>query len=75
LAAAAECGLRLETTYTGKCLAAILERARLGELPRGPLLFWNTYNAVDVGARAPQPLDPAALPPRFRPFLRLPDAD
>jgi D-cysteine desulfhydrase len=73
--AAAECGLRLETTYTGKCLAAILERARRGELPSGPLLFWNTYNGVDVEARAPQPLDPEALPPRLRRFLREPETD
>jgi D-cysteine desulfhydrase len=75
VAAAAESGLQLETTYTGKCLAAILERARRRELPRGPVLFWNTYNAVDVEARAPQPLDPAALPPRLRRFLSGPDAD
>jgi D-cysteine desulfhydrase len=68
VAAAAASGLRLETTYTGKCLAAVIERAREGRL-RGPALFWNSFNAVDPEQQAPAPLDPAALPPRFRRFL------
>jgi hypothetical protein len=68
VAAAAACGLILETTYTGKCLAAVFERARAGSL-RGPALFWNSFNAVDLEKHAPAPLDPAALPPRFRRFL------
>lgn len=69
VAQAAAAGLELETTYTGKCVAEILARARSGALPRGPALFWNTYNAVDVAAHSPRPLDPAALPPRFRHLL------
>ncbi len=75
VAAAAAAGLALETTYTGKCLAALRERAGRGALPAGPLLFWNTYNGVDIAARAPAPLDPAALPPRFRRFLAREVAD
>ena len=67
VASAAASGLGLETTYTGKCLAALIERARGGE-PRGPLLFWNTYNAVDVETPAPAALDPRALPPALRGF-------
>jgi D-cysteine desulfhydrase len=69
VAAADTCGLELETTYTGKSLAEILERRRRGALGRGPVLFWNTYNGVDVAARAPRALDPELLPPRFRGFL------
>jgi D-cysteine desulfhydrase len=60
LAIAREHGLRLETTYTAKCLAALLARVRRGSLP-GPVLFWNTFNAVDVTARAPILPDPARL--------------
>ena len=61
-------GLALETTYTGKCLAGLLARA--GEAAaRAPDLFWNTYNAVDVAASAPAPLDPARLPPRLQRIL------
>jgi len=65
---AADAGLALETTYTGKCLAALLARAG-GLSPTAPALFWNTYNAVDVAARAPVPPDPARLPPRLSRLL------
>jgi D-cysteine desulfhydrase len=67
--AAARCGVLLETTYTGKALAALRERAVRAAWPQRPVLFWNTYNGVDVEARAPRPLDPGSLPPRFRRFL------
>jgi hypothetical protein len=67
-------GLRLETTYTGKCLAALIERTR-ARPPAGPVLFWNTFNAVDVERSAPAPLDPAALPRSLRRFLTRPPAD
>jgi len=68
VAAAAVHGLELETTYTGKCLAAVIEKAQRGGL-RGPVLFWNTFNAVDVERLAPAPLDPRALPLALRRFV------
>jgi len=68
VAAAAVHGLALETTYTGKCLAAVIEKAQRGDL-RGPVLFWNTFNAVDVEKLAPAPLDPRALPRALRRFV------
>ncbi len=41
-------GIGLETTYTGKTLAAMLDFIKKGRSPDGaPLLFWNTYNSVD----------------------------
>jgi D-cysteine desulfhydrase len=65
---AAEAGLALETTYTGKCLAAL--SARLAEASAdAPVLFWNTYNAVDVASRAPLAPDEGLLPPRLRRLL------
>lgn len=69
VARAAERGLVLETTYTGKCLAAILARARAGTLGPGPILFWNTYNGIDVAARAPRTLTDAELPHAIRRVL------
>ena len=66
LAAAEAAGLTLELTYSAKCFAEILARARSGRLPRGPVLFWHTFNAVDVKAQAPGPFRPEALPPRLR---------
>jgi hypothetical protein len=49
-------GLALDTTYTGKCLAALLrdrEDAVTSRSPRGAKrsetwLFWNTHAATDV---------------------------
>ena len=69
VAAAAGLGLEIETTYTGKCLAALIERTQSRGAPRGPILFWNTFNAVDVEKNAPAPLDPRALPRSLRRFL------
>jgi D-cysteine desulfhydrase len=60
--AAAQRGLVLETTYTGKCLAEIVARAEERTLGPGPVLFWNSYNAVDVAARAPRQVTEADLP-------------
>jgi D-cysteine desulfhydrase len=36
-------GLELDATYSAKCFAALLARAKSGDLPRGPVLFWSTY--------------------------------
>ncbi len=36
-------GIALEETYTGKAMAAFLDRARSSSAG-GPLLFWHTYN-------------------------------
>ncbi len=69
IAAAASAGLRLDGTYTGKCLAAILARAKSGELGPGPVLFWNTYNGVDVAAHAPRAVSDDDLPAPFRRLL------
>ena len=38
-------GLRLETTYTGKALAAVVADARNNKLADKTVLFWNTYNS------------------------------
>ncbi|NNF17055.1 MAG: pyridoxal-phosphate dependent enzyme [Gammaproteobacteria bacterium] len=37
--------LTLDTTYTGKAMAALCEHARKGQLEQGATLFWNTLNA------------------------------
>ena len=60
-----ELGLRLETTYTGKALAALLSDARQGE--RGHWLFWNTFSSRPLPPVPAEVLDPARLP---REFLR-----
>jgi D-cysteine desulfhydrase len=65
LEAAAQGGLELETTYTAKCLAEVRSRL-VRSSPEAPVLFWNTYNSIDLSGCAPTspPLD--ALPPALR---------
>lgn len=71
---AARAGLALETTYTGKCLAEILARARRGAFPAGPVLFWNTYNGVDVAAAAPRRARVEELPRSIQRLLAVAEA-
>jgi D-cysteine desulfhydrase len=40
-------GIKLEGTYSGKTMAALIEDAKRGELSKKVTLFWNTYNSVD----------------------------
>lgn len=62
-------GIALETTYSAKTAAALLDCAARPEWRGRPLLFWNTYNSVDLTARyAPLP-DWRTLPPAFHQFF------
>ncbi len=53
LETATELGLRLEGTYTAKCFASVLARAEGPAASRGPLLFWNTHNAIEIAPPSP----------------------
>jgi 1-aminocyclopropane-1-carboxylate deaminase/D-cysteine desulfhydrase-like pyridoxal-dependent ACC family enzyme len=44
------CGMTLETTYTGKTLAALLDAADSGALDGKRVLFINTMSSVDLSA-------------------------
>ena len=46
-------GVLLETTYTGKTVAALLDHVK-GAKTKGSILFWNTYNSVDLSSVANQ---------------------
>ncbi len=46
-------GILLETTYTGKTVAALLDHVKEAKT-KGPILFWNTYNSVDLSSVASQ---------------------
>lgn len=54
----------LETTYTGKALAACLAEGRTAA-GAPTVVFWNTYNS----AAFPQTADPRAVPARLRKVL------
>jgi D-cysteine desulfhydrase len=60
--------LTLETTYTGKALAALIRDARAGDLRGGPVVFWNTYNGRPYPADL-SPVLPNGVPEPFRPYL------
>jgi D-cysteine desulfhydrase len=59
-------GIALDSTYTAKCLAALLHHGTSRTLRGKPLLFWNTFSSVEP-AVAPAP--PGSLPAPFRRFL------
>ncbi len=63
VALAAESGLALETTYTGKSLSAVVHDAGGGQLDDAAVLFWNTYNSRPL----PQG-ESSALPALLREF-------
>ena len=67
-------GVRLDSTYTAKCVAALLARADAAPYRGRPLLFWHTYGRVDPAEHVGALPDPQALPPDFRRFY-LPAAD
>ena len=56
-----EGGLVLEGTYTGKTFAALLDWAQALSHRGRRVIFWNTYNSVDLSS-VMQQLDWHALP-------------
>ncbi len=66
---AAQRGLRLDMTYSAKCLAALWEDVRQGVAPDGPIVFWNTFNDIDVAGAAPGDPTTATLPPRIQELI------
>ncbi len=62
-------GVHLETTYTAKCLAAMLAAVRSGGGRDRTVLFWNTYSSVDPAAYLGPLPDYRALPRAFHRFF------
>jgi len=61
----------LETTYTGKALAALIHDARDGRLAGRRVMFWNTYNARPYPAAVDNE-DGSTLPEWARRYLHAP---
>ncbi|MCD6308986.1 MAG: pyridoxal-phosphate dependent enzyme [Candidatus Latescibacteria bacterium] len=61
-------GLRLEGTYTGKALAALVSHAGAGLLEGETVLFWNTYNSRDFSGEI-DGLDYRRLPKAFHRYF------
>ena len=60
-------GIELEPTYTAKTLSGLLHQVR-SERQKGPTLFWNTFNSVDLSAMADR-VEPRLLPEAFHRFF------
>jgi len=60
--------LHLDPTYTAKTFAAVLEYCQTHRKGPGPVLYWHTYNSVDLSELAHSVAD-HELPKRLQPFL------
>lgn len=62
-------GIPLETTYTAKCLAGMIDALRAREYRSGPVVFWNTYSSVDPASHLGPLPDYRELPRPFHQFF------
>jgi D-cysteine desulfhydrase len=67
--AAAARGVKLETTYTGKAMAALMADAASGALGGERVLFWDTYNSAPM----PAPGDVTTLPETLQDYVAVCD--
>lgn len=58
-------GLTLDTTYTGKAMAALLHDIQQPRLADRSMLFWNTYDSQPLPVTAERPDDTSKLPQEF----------
>lgn len=63
--ASEQLGLALDTTYSGKAMAALLHDLSTGALASRDALFWNTHNSRVLPVSAARPADISALPEEF----------
>jgi D-cysteine desulfhydrase len=63
--------IKIEGTYTGKCVAALLHDLDTGALDGKVALFWNTYNAHDLVAVV-EGVDYQDLPKAFHRYFEEP---
>jgi D-cysteine desulfhydrase len=57
--------LNVETTYTGKALAALLHDLELPDYAGESFLFWNTYNSRAFPVTGERPRSTENIPPEF----------
>ena len=67
-------GIRLDPTYTAKTVAAVLKYCRSQLTDRGPVLYWHTYNSVDLSARL-KSVDYRILPDSLQTFIAQPPVE
>ncbi len=62
-------GLELDQTYTGKAIASVLDFAKKAENKKACILYWHTFNYVDLKERAGPIEDYKGLPKEFYRFF------
>ncbi|MGI9235009.1 MAG: 1-aminocyclopropane-1-carboxylate deaminase/D-cysteine desulfhydrase [Woeseiaceae bacterium] len=62
-------GLQLETTYTGKAMAALLHDLALPDYSGESYLFWNTYNSRALPVNDERPDSPDNIPSEFMSYF------
>lgn len=67
-------GLHLDPTYSGKTFAALQQFVKDRSLADEPVLFWQTYNSVDL-ARYCADARPQDLSPEMRRYFTMPRID
>jgi len=65
------CGISLDGTYTGKTAAAMIHSARTGGLKEKTVLFWNSYNSVNIEKKT-KGVDYRTLPKRYHRYFETP---
>jgi D-cysteine desulfhydrase len=62
-------GVTLETTYTGKAMAAMHHDLQAPGYRGGPCLFWNTYNSSELEVDTESPASPGNIPAEFERYF------
>lgn len=60
-------GITLDSTYTAKTFAAVMDYCRNHQMDGRPVLYWHTYNSVDLSAQA-KAVDYRNLPQALQSF-------
>jgi len=68
--AAREEGLKLDTTYTAKTMAAMIDYIKREGLKGKDVLFWHTYNTRDLSPFIEDGLTSECFPPEFRGYFK-----
>ena len=66
--------IKLDGTYTGKTVAGTLDYIKKNHLEDKVLLFWNTYNSVDL-SHLIKDIDYHKLPAPFHQYFELPNQE
>ena len=60
--------IALEPTYTAKTFAAVYDYCQNRDKDSGPILYWHTFNSVDLSAQANE-VDHRELPKPLQRFI------